>query len=261
MSASGILGIHYKLIGALGKRTKHQEKEISQLSLKVTVEGKNGIQRLEEDSDLNVPKNIPLNDDVRLNSVEFSAKDSIDNVSLTNMEQKLFVTIVQEMLIAKPQDELQTEELHPFIDLILNQKNTFSVRVITLLLRCKLESKNRRSIERSLAQCEEIINGFKRDSPHFLNRVADVFGIGMPPMWKVEAQHADLLLNIGLVKNALDIYLKIKLWEEVIVCYTILKLRHKAAEIIQEQLNTKPTVKLLCLLGKFCHRNFIKWCW
>lgn len=35
----------------------------------------------------------------------------------------------------------------------------------------------------------------------------------------------------------------------MIVCYTILKLRHKAAEIINQQLEKKPTVKLWCLLG------------
>lgn len=155
------------------------------------------------------------------------------------------------MLISKPQDELQIEEIMPFIDTILNQKNTYAVTVVTLLLRCKLESKSRRTIERSLSQSEEIISSLKRENPSALNRVCDVFGTGMPPIWKIETQYADLLLNIGLVKIALDIYLKIKLWEEVIVCYTILKLRHKAAEIIREQLKVKSTVKLWCLLGKF----------
>ncbi|KAJ8958970.1 hypothetical protein NQ314_006334 [Rhamnusium bicolor] len=249
LSAGEILGVHYNLMGVLGKRTKYQVKDIAQLSLKVTVEEKNGIERPEV-NDSHVPQNLPLNDDVRLSTVEFSEEVN-EKVSIAVTDQKLFVTIVQEMLIAKPQDELQTEELQPFIDMILDQKNTYSVRVVALLLRCKLESKSRRTIERSLGQCEEIIKSFKRENPHFLNRVSDVFGTGMPPMWKVETQYADLLLNIGLVKNALDIYLKIKLWEEVIVCYTILKLRHKAAEIIQEQLDTKPTVKLWCLLGNF----------
>lgn len=73
-----------------------------------------------------------------------------------------------------------------------------------------------------------------------------------------------------MVKAALDIYLQLQLWEEVIACYTILELRHKvcrdlfdnifvaykiltlyfqAAEIIQQQIDVKPTVKLYCLLG------------
>lgn len=63
-------------------------------------------------------------------------------------------------------------------------------------------------------------------------------------------EYADLLLNIGLPKNALDLYLKLQLWEEVIVCYTLMNQRHKAAEVIAQQLEKKPTVKLLCLLGE-----------
>jgi hypothetical protein len=62
-------------------------------------------------------------------------------------------------------------------------------------------------------------------------------------------QLADLLLSIGLVKNALDNYLELESWEEVIVCYTILELRHKATEIIRQEITKCPTVKLYCLLG------------
>ncbi|CAH1955962.1 unnamed protein product [Acanthoscelides obtectus] len=153
------------------------------------------------------------------------------------------------MLIAKPMTEVHFEELQPFLDLILNQENTYSVRVVACLQRCKMESDNRRTIERCFSQCEEIINSMKRDSPHFLYRVQDAFATGLVPVWKVEAQYGDILLDIGLVKNALDVFLKIKLWEEVIVCYNLLKMKDKAANVIKEQLEVKPTVKLWCLLG------------
>ncbi|CAG9862170.1 unnamed protein product [Phyllotreta striolata] len=246
LSAITILGLHYDFIGALGKRTKYQEKELAQLALKVTLDEKD-IERLEA-NDSHLPKDIPLNDDVRLNNIEFS-EDLGEICKLGILEQKLFVTFIKDMLISKPQDELQVEEIMAFVDMILCQKNSYAIRAVTLLLRSLLESKNRRTIERSLSQCEEIIGSLKREEPEALIRIYDVFGTGMPPIWKVESQYADLLLNIGLVKIALDVYLKIQLWEEVIVCYTILKLRHKAAEIIEEQLKLNPSVKLMCLLG------------
>lgn len=233
----------------MGKRTKHQEKDVAQLSIKVNVDKQDSSnQRLTVES-TDVPNDIPLNDDVRLNKIEFTERKE-DDVMLTNLEQKLFLTIVQEILVSKPKDELQVEELQPFINFILAQSNTYSVRVVALLLRCKFESKNRRTIQRSLMQYEEIIRSWAKEVPHSLDRAVDVFGTGLPPIWEIETQYARLLLNIGLVKNALEIYLEIMLWEEVIVCYTILKLRHKAADIIKEQLNEKPTVKLWCLLGK-----------
>lgn len=81
-----------------------------------------------------LPKNLPLNDDVRLENVSLTANVN-ENIILPNLAQKLFLTIVQEMLIAKPADELQNEELLPFVELILAQKNTFCVKVVALLLR------------------------------------------------------------------------------------------------------------------------------
>lgn len=249
IAATEILGVNYNFIGVMGKRTKHQEKELAQLTIEVKVNPKdNSVERLEVHS-MEVPQDIPLNDDLRLNTIQFVSKVD-DKVMLTNLEQKLFLAIIQDILIYSPPDELRGEELQPFIHFLLNQKSTYTVQVAALLLRCKYESKNRRTIERSLIQCEELIKCWSRESPHFMERVMDVFGTGTPPIWKIERLYADLLLNIGLVKNALDIYLKINLWEEVIVCYTILKLRHKAAEVIKEQLEQNPSVKLWCLLGK-----------
>lgn len=272
-SATELLNLKYDYVGVLGKRTRFQEKDIAQIGLKVNIndeklqnlvisektgENVTSIPQLSDlDTILNtddslLPKNLPLNDDVRLDNVTYN--DNLnDKIVLPNLAQKLFLTIVQEMLIAKPPDDLQNEELLPFIDLILAQKNTFCVRIVALLLRCRSESKNRRTIERALRQCEEVINSFRKEQPEAFDRFNDVFGCGLPPIWKVTIQYADLLLNIGLPKNALDVYLKLQLWEEVIVCYTILKLPHKAAEIIKQQLEKKPTVKLWCLLGDATH--------
>ncbi|ENN73565.1 hypothetical protein YQE_09814, partial [Dendroctonus ponderosae] len=208
-SAKKLMDLNYEYVGILGKRTRHQEKEIPQLALK------------------NVNENLVL----------------------SNISQKLMLTIVQQMLISKPADELQHEEILPFVESILAQKNTFCVRVVSLLLRCRAESKNRRTVERALRQCEEVLSAFRKDQPEAFDRFHDVFGSGLPAMWKVTIEYADLLLNIGLPKNALDLYLKLQLWEEVIVCYTLMNQRHKAAEVIAQQLEKKPTVKLLCLLG------------
>ena len=42
---------------------------------------------------------------------------------------------------------------------------------------------------------------------------------------------------------------RLEQWEEVIVCYTLLELRHKSAEIIKERLKEKETSRMWCLLG------------
>lgn len=245
---SCILGVKYELTGKLGRRTKHQEKDTAQLALDVTVEDNGNVKR-DSVNNFVLPKNLKLEDDIRLETIAYSDNTECD-YEFSDIEQKLLLLIVEEMMNSKPQDDLFYEEIEPFINLILGQKNTWTTRVATLLLRCKLESNHNRTIERSLQQCEEILNAIRKEEPHPLNRICGVFSCGLQPFWKTLAQYADLMLNTGLVKASLDIYLQLQLWEEVIVCYTILKMRHKAAEIIKQELEKNETVKLWCLLGK-----------
>ncbi|KAG9430727.1 hypothetical protein HZU67_07930 [Apis mellifera carnica] len=75
------------------------------------------------------------------------------------------------------------------------------------------------------------------------------FASGLKPIWVLEQMYAQLMLSLGLVKGALDVFLKLKLWEEVIACYNIINLKHKAIEIIHQELSKKPSVQLWCLLG------------
>ncbi|GJQ84206.1 hypothetical protein Trydic_g2878 [Trypoxylus dichotomus] len=244
--ACDILGLKYQLVGKLGKRTKYQEEDIPQLALEISLLEQEGIERPTVNI-CNVAQNIELDDNIRLDKIKYVTSGEV--TQLPNTEQKLILTIIQKMLISKPQDELYYEEIKPFIDLLLMQNNTWPVRIATLLLRSRLEAKHNRTIERSMLQIGEILNCIKKEDPHPLTRMGGVYGANLQPIWKTEAQQADVMLNLGLVKASLDVYFKLQLWEEVIVCYTILNMRHKSAEIIKQQLEVNPTVKLWCLLG------------
>merc|ERR1719187_1718103 len=71
----------------------------------------------------------------------------------------------------------------------------------------------------------------------------------LPPTWEVERQLALLLVSLGQTKTALDVFLRLEMWDEVIVCYNQLQLRHKAAEVIRQQLAKCETARLWCQLG------------
>lgn len=254
-SATTILGIEYELKGAMGKRTKYQEKDLPQLEINVKLLKRDDWVRGPEVESMVIPEDRVLNDDVLLNHIQFSNETKEGNCTLTKVEEKCFLAIILNNLLSKPQDELHIAELQPFIYFLLNRKNSYSVRAVTLFLRSKIESKQARTIQRSLAQLEEIAKSWTREDPHFLARVVDVFSTGMLPMWKVKALYADLLLNIGLTKEALEIYKDLDLWEEIVVCYSIVNDRKKAADVIREQLAKNPTAKLYCLLGMYYYTN------
>ncbi|XP_044756166.1 tetratricopeptide repeat protein 27-like [Coccinella septempunctata] len=246
-SADDILGVQYSLQGKLTKRTKHHEKDIAQLTLEISLSSDNSEIKRPLVLDFEIPKNVKA--EKTSSEPSSKANSNIKVISIPNTEQKLFLTRAHEMLVAKPQDDLQIDEIRPFIDLILNQKNTWAVRVATLLLRCKIEVKFGKVVEKTLAQCREILDCYDRPKPHVLTRFADVFSTGLVPMWKVEIQCADVLMNLGLIKHALDVYKKVQHWEQVIACYNRLKSKQKGIEAIKSQLEKKETVKMLCLLG------------
>jgi len=77
-----------------------------------------------------------------------------------------------------------------------------------------------------------------------------VYSSALAPFWVTEGELVSLLLALGSVKAALDRALRIQLWSEVIVCYNRLNLRHKSAEVIQQQIEEKgESAQLYCLLG------------
>lgn len=152
--------------------------------------------------------------------------------------------------MSQPKDNLSNEEVQPYITTLLYQPHgPWLTRINTLLANIKLESTHRRTVERSLRQCEEILAIINSTETSVSCRFSYCFSSFMIPRWEVETQLGDLMVSLGMIKTALDLYLRIQKWEDVILCYTMLELRHKAAEIIQQEIDKKPSVKLYCLLG------------
>ncbi|XP_038215269.1 tetratricopeptide repeat protein 27 [Zerene cesonia] len=245
--AKELAGLKLELTGILGKRTKFQQKALPQLALTSELDSK--IERTpaeETHGKSELPPDVELQDDVRLNKIAFDEK--ISEADLPSLEQTLCLLTAQYLLKSQPKDDLLHEELRPYIDAVNNQKSgPWSTRVAALLFRCKLEANHKRTVERAMLQCETIVND--KTGVSSTNRLSYLWASGLSPAWTWRQQLADLYLSLGLVKAALEEYLKLELWEDVIVCYTMLQLRHKAAEVIQQQIDVKPTVKLYCLLG------------
>ncbi|XP_044735060.1 tetratricopeptide repeat protein 27 [Chrysoperla carnea] len=240
--AKTCLGMQIEVIGDMGKRTRYQTKSLAQVRIKVLVDSPNV--EIEE----NLPEIIKLNDDVRLDSIQWDNSGN-DIVVLSGLEQALLLVEVAYRRKAMPQDELINEEIQPILDYVLKQENCWLARFVALISKCRLESSHKRTIERALNQSETLINTLNSGGAPLVQRLNNFWTLSPITRWNIEAQLADMMLSLGLVKAALDIFLKLSLWEDVIVCYTILQLRHKAAEIIRQELEKKKSVKLLCLLG------------
>lgn len=142
------------------------------------------------------------------------------------------------------------EELRAYLTTLLYQDNgPWAVRFSTLLANIKMEATHKRTVERSLKQCEDLMKLFEGSPSSLSHRISMFFCSGLPPIWVTEVQLGNLMLSLGFVKTALDVFIRIHAWDEVIVCYNMLSLRHKAEEIIRQELEKNPTDRLYCMLG------------
>ena len=262
--AAKIVGIQIEETGVLGKRTKFQQRDLPQFTLNFIKERSSIMEvdhKIERDlvncigeHEQNLPKDLKLDDEVRMNKIKFV--NQREGPELSKHEQCLVFAIYNVVKKSKPKDDLANEQLLPYLEAILSgnfQDQIWALRTNVLLERSKLERDNRRTIERSLMQVETLMDSFHATTNlgnFCCSRMDMIYATKLPPSWHIEIELVRLYLSMGSTKSALDIALRLELWEDVISCYHVLNLKHKAADVIQSQIEKKgETPLLLCMLG------------
>jgi len=215
-----ISGLEINLTGQLGKRTRYQINNTSQLLLDITRKEFQQTTVTNQDN-LILPKNLVLNDDVVLNQIQF--ENEIDYQNLNIIEQLTLLLVTCDRQVNNPRHETTTEEQLAFLTYILARPINWCVQTCSLVLRCKHETENKRKIERTLLQLQELIDQYDYKNPSSSFRLEYFYSTPMYPTWKLKSDIANIYVKLGLINNALDLYLYLKKWSDVITCYQILK--------------------------------------
>ena len=186
--AKTVSGFSYALTGALGKRTKFQQNDLSQLVVfakssdsDVSAEAlSKGLKESKiSDGESTKPEALQLNDDTLLESIEFTT----DKVDPTNLPSELAglqpndqpqlepldqITLLTEATIKDtflPLDKLNSEEILPFALRVLSDKPTnWQIYTQALLVRSRIESHRSRTQERSILQLQVIVDQIIADT-------------------------------------------------------------------------------------------------
>ncbi|KAF7882181.1 hypothetical protein EAF00_011697 [Botryotinia globosa] len=195
--ASEVSGFEYALSGALGKRTKFQQTDISQLVVyaksreddastevvesALKSEEKAPSSDIEQESTTG-PQALDLNDDTLLESIEFAKtpSDKVDNSSLPAAlagmkpdEQPQLHPLDQIALLTEatlkdtlsPLDKLNSEEILPYAVRVLSDKPTnWQIYTQALLVRSRIEAHRSRTQERSVLQLQVIVDQIIADT-------------------------------------------------------------------------------------------------
>ncbi|KAI1267028.1 hypothetical protein F5Y18DRAFT_416247 [Xylariaceae sp. FL1019] len=167
--ATKLNGFNYALSGALGKRTRFQKDDISQL----VVLAKSSEQKPDSPEKQAVPSALPLNDDTLLENIEFSKDTTSDQTSAIPAElrdippdnQPKLHPIDQIILLAEatlkdtfsPSDSLTLEEILPFAVRVIEDKSVnWQIYTQALLVRSRIELHRSRTVERGVLQMQAV---------------------------------------------------------------------------------------------------------
>ncbi|KKK26661.1 hypothetical protein ARAM_002535 [Aspergillus rambellii] len=184
----------FALTGRLGKRTKFQDRDISQLVIlaKSTEDGANtnGSVSLENAQVSAAPKKLDLNDDTLLEAISFTKEEEDqsqgkavtvqDESSLSPAlacldpgNQPLLDPVDSAILLAlaaaitntAPENGLTREETHPYATRVLDGgSSNWQIYTQGLLLRSRIEGYRSRTVERSVLQMQALVDQVLADT-------------------------------------------------------------------------------------------------
>ena len=200
-SAKELRQFAFALTGLLGKRTKFQQNEVSQLVVLAKsfdeADTENTTTPIEQDSNratsgddsgsdaLTKPENINLNDDTLLDSISFSTKPqdltqmvdegglppslaSVDpsaQPQLQPLDSTILLALASSVTNTSPENGLTREETLPYATRVLEGgSSNWQIYTQALLVRSRIEGYKSRTVERGLLQLQALVDQVSADT-------------------------------------------------------------------------------------------------
>lgn len=181
--AAELNGFVYELSGALGKRTRFQEKSTSQLVVLARSTENGGVEADANDKQ-DAPSALPLNDDTLLEQIDYSKDGGGEGLNgeqdgasesqlpaalrdlkpdeqpqLSPLDQIILLTEATLKDVFSPADTLTSEEVLPFAVRVITDKSTnWQIYTQALLVRSRIEVHRSRTVERGVLQMQAVVD-------------------------------------------------------------------------------------------------------
>ncbi|TEB23772.1 tetratricopeptide repeat domain 27 [Coprinellus micaceus] len=267
VNAARATRMDYELTGALGRRTKFQADDKSQLVLlaeshleadeedtkqgdgtspsELSPDQTNGL----ADGESKMPETLALNDDTLLEQTEFTSSRPTDanssrlsHIDVNNqpalhpLDQCILLSLCLNVKNTMPAHGLTNEQMAPYVFRVISHPRNWSVHTMALLLRSRLESQRTRTVERSTFQLQALIDQMPTADSTLRERLVYFHSIPLPSKWEMERELALRYMSLGVVKSALEIFERLEMWEDVVQCYASLNKSDKGVTVVRDLL-------------------------
>ncbi|KAF2109877.1 hypothetical protein BDV96DRAFT_604365 [Lophiotrema nucula] len=166
----------FALTGLMGKRTKFQQKDTSQLLVLARSAGSGT--NASTTSEVSKPQNLDLNDDTLLESISFTKDPSTTDIKdsstlppslssldpsnqpiLDPLDSVILLSLAESIKNTNPAEGLTREEMLPYAARVLEGgSSNWQIYTQALLVRSRLEGYNSRTLERGLLQLQAVVD-------------------------------------------------------------------------------------------------------
>ncbi|KAJ5099361.1 hypothetical protein N7532_006362 [Penicillium argentinense] len=264
----------FALTGQMGKRTKFQERDTSQLVVIAKSAGETS-----KNAEASGPKKLDLNDDTLLEAISFADKksgtvqnelptalqsvDPNDQPILNPVDSAILLAMASAITNTAPENGLTREETQPYATRVLEGgSSNWQIYTEALLVRSRVEGYRARTVERSVLQMQALVDQViadtatddsaaqqpssepttflprpeKSESAPAASRLEYVWLMNFSTRWKLEAELAKRWVELGGLRTALDIYERLQMWAEAALCYAATEREEKAKAMVRRQL-------------------------
>ncbi|BEJ12813.1 hypothetical protein CspHIS471_0212730 [Cutaneotrichosporon sp. HIS471] len=258
LAAARASGLEFELAGAMGRRTKFQVTDYSQLVLLAESRARDG----EEVVEKKVPETLALNDDTLLEETEFTKVTQTGSGALAHLDpsnqpplhpldQALLLSLCLSQRNDSPTHGLTNQQMMPFLARVLSHPRNWSIHTTALLLRSRLEANRSRTVERSTLQLAALIDQMPTADSAPAERLQYFHQLPLPSKWEMERELAKRYISLGVVRSALEIFTRLEMWEDAAIAMMRMEMDNEAERLVHDLLEgRKIESDVVVQLGK-----------
>lgn len=241
-------GFRHHLTGVLGRRTKFQDFDVAQLTVRYETAPESRSASLAPAAAYDpVPKSIELQDEYILDR---PVLDDISSEDISSPAKAILLGDCMHVLRFYAKDNTVVERSSALVQKVLDRPGEWSIYSSALFLRSMLESQRPRMIERAALQYQALVDQIGAMDVAFPTRASYLFSSPLPPEWELDRCQGKLFARLGAFRTASEIFERRHMWDEHVACLVQLGERQKAEELLTRIIAQEPgNHQMICILG------------